>query len=69
MIAACLAYVWMIYLDALAQETGLDKTIHRADRCDLSLFQPGLRLLDHFLNLGKAVPIAFTLTVGYKNVR
>ena len=64
MIASCLAYVWMIYLGTVAQKTGLDKTIHRTDRCDLSLFQLGLRLLDHFLNLGKAIPVAFTLAVG-----
>ena len=64
MIASCLAYVWMIYLGTLAQETGLDKIIHRTDRCDLSLFQLGLRLLDHFLNLGKTIPVAFILAVG-----
>jgi hypothetical protein len=64
MIASCLAYVWMIYLGTVALKTGLDKTIHRSDRCDLSLFQLGLRLLDHFLNLGKAIPVAFTLAVG-----
>lgn len=46
-----------------AKKTGLDKTIHRSDRCDLSLFQLDLRLLDHFLNLGKAIPVAFILAV------
>lgn len=61
MIASCLAYVWMIYLGTVAQKTGLDKTIHRTDRCDLSLFQLGLRLLEHFLNLGQPIPVAFVL--------
>lgn len=64
MIASCLAYVWMIYLGTVAQKTGLDKTIHRTDRCDLSLFQLGLRLLEHFLNLGQPIPVAFVLQVG-----
>jgi len=62
MIASCLAYVWMVYLGTIAQKTGLDKTIHRTDRCDLSLFQLGLRLLDHFLNVGQSIPVAFVLT-------
>jgi hypothetical protein len=64
MIASCLAYVWMIYLGTVAQKIGLDKMIHRTDRCDLSLFQLGLRLLEHFLNLGQTIPVAFVLTVG-----
>jgi hypothetical protein len=64
MIASCLAYVWMVYLGSVAQKTGLDKTIHRSDRCDLSLFQLGLRLLEHLLNLGKPIPVAFILPVG-----
>jgi hypothetical protein len=64
MIASCLAYVWMIYLGTVARKTGLDKIIHRTDRCDLSLFQLGLRLLDHFLNLGQSIPVAFVLAVG-----
>ena len=33
--------------------------IHRADRCDLSLFQLGLRLLQHFLNLDEDIPVSF----------
>ena len=64
MIASCLAYVWMIYLGIVARKTGLDKMVHRTDRCDLSLFQLGLRLLDHFLNLGQSIPVAFVLAVG-----
>jgi hypothetical protein len=35
--------------------------IHRTDRCDLSLFQLGLRLLEHFLNQGIPIPVAFTV--------
>ena len=33
--------------------------IHRSDRCDLSLFQLCLRLLDKFLNEDLPIPVAF----------
>ncbi len=59
MIAACLAYLWIIYLGALALRTPWHKVIHRTDRCDLSLFQLGLRLLEHFLNETLPIPVAF----------
>jgi hypothetical protein len=38
MIGACLAYIWIVFLGTLAVKQGWDKIIHRADRCDLSLF-------------------------------
>jgi len=59
MIAACLAYLWLIYLGALAMRTDWRKVIHRTDRCDLSLFQLGIRLLDHFLKEALPLPVAF----------
>jgi hypothetical protein len=43
-------------------QSGLNKVIHRANRCDLSLFQLGLRLLDHFLNEELSIPVAFTVS-------
>jgi hypothetical protein len=46
LIAACLAYYWVIYLGASAIRSGQHHIIHRTDRCDLSLFQLGLRLLE-----------------------
>jgi hypothetical protein len=36
--------------------------IHRTERCDLSLFQLGLRLLDYLLNEDLSIPVAFHLT-------
>jgi hypothetical protein len=39
MMAACLAYIWIVYLGWYTQQTGWNKVIHRTDRCDLSLFQ------------------------------
>ena len=59
MIAACLAYLWLIYLGAVAMRTHWRRVIHRTDRCDLSLFQLGIRLLEHFLNEALPLPVAF----------
>ena len=59
LIAACLAYLWIVYLGTVAQKDNLVRIIHRSDRCDLSLFQLGLRLLDYFLNHEKTIPVAF----------
>ena len=61
MIAACLAYIWIICLGIIAKRDGWTALIHRPDRCDLSLFQLGLRLLDHFLNEDLNIPFYFSL--------
>ena len=58
MIAACLAYIWIIFLGLIALRDQWTSIIHRPDRCDLSLFQLGLRLLDHFLNNDLQPPFA-----------
>jgi len=50
LIAACLAYIWIVYLGDLGKADRWQEIIHRGKRCDLSLFQLGLRLLEHFLN-------------------
>lgn len=59
LLAACLAYLWMIYLGAVARRDGWDAIIHRTDRCDWSLFQLGLQLLDHWLNESLPIGVAF----------
>jgi hypothetical protein len=61
MIAACLAYLWIIFLGALAVLEGWTAVIHRTDRCDLSLFRLGLSLLQHFLNEHMPIPVAFQM--------
>jgi len=61
MIAACLAYLWIVYLGCVAVRDDWVKIIHRADRCDWSLFRLGLALLDHFLNDGLPIPVSFNL--------
>ena len=58
MIAACLAYIWIIFLGLIAHRDAWLAIIHRSDRCDLGLFQLGLRLLDYFLNNNLHIPFA-----------
>ena len=59
LIAACLAYIWTIYLGDLADKQGFRTMIERTDRADLSLFQLGLRFLAHVLNHDLPVLVAF----------
>ncbi len=61
MLAACLAYLWVIYLGTLAHDEGWVPQLHRRHRCDLSLFQLGLRLLHYFLNQEYPLPSTFNL--------
>jgi len=61
MIAACLAYLWIVYLGLVALRKDWVKFIHRSDRCDWSLFRLGLALLDHFLNENLPIPVSFNM--------
>jgi len=61
MLAACLAYLWVICLGTVAQQDDWRPLIHRSHRCDLSLFQLGLRLLDYLLNHDQPIPSSFAL--------
>ena len=67
MMAACLAYLWVIYLGTVAHAQRWVPVIHRRHRCDLSLFQLGLRLLDYFLEHDLPIPSALHITL--KSVR
>ncbi len=60
-IAAALAYIWIIYLGCLAMKEKLCFEIHRTDRCDYSLFRMGLKLLSYFMNKAKEIPVQFAL--------
>jgi hypothetical protein len=62
LMAAGLAYIWIVYLGNRCKNTGAHKLIHRTHRCDLSLFQLGLRYLKHILNEGTRIPVAFSLS-------
>jgi len=63
LIAACLAYIWLVYLGSLCEKDGWREIIHRRKRCDLSLFQLGLRVLEHFLNEELPIPVQFYVTI------
>ena len=64
MIAACLAYIWVVHLGLVALRMEWVKIIHRTDRCDWSLFRLGLALLDHFLNESLPIPVSFSLVTN-----
>ena len=61
LIAACLAYVWLVYLGVCALRDDWLQQVHRRDRCDLSLFRLGLRLLARCLKDGYPLPAGFLL--------
>jgi hypothetical protein len=59
LIASCLAYVWLVYLGVCALRQDWMKRLHRQDRCDLSLFRLGLRLLARALKDHIPIPEGF----------
>lgn len=61
LIAACLAYIWMIYLGTQAHTRRLLPILHRTDRCDLSLFQLGLAFLQYLLDEDLEIIVSFCL--------
>jgi len=63
LLAACLAYIWIVYLGSVCEKEQWRPLIHRRKRCDLSLFQLGLRLLEHFLNEELPIPVQFHVTI------
>jgi Transposase DDE domain len=63
LIAACLAYIWIVYLGSVCEGEGWRARIHRRKRCDLSLFQLGMRLLEYFLNEDLSLPVQFYVTI------
>ena len=58
-----LSYIWIVYLGALYMQEGVVEIIHRRHRCDLSLFQLGLRSLDYLLNEDLPIPVAFYIVI------
>lgn len=61
LIASCLAYVWLVYLGVCATRPEWIKCLHRADRCDLSLFRLGVRLLARCLKEHIPIPEGFVV--------
>ena len=63
LMAACLAYIWIVSLGSICVKEGWTSIIHRRHRCDLSLFQLGLRLLEQFFNEDLSIPVAFYILI------
>lgn len=59
LIASCLAYLWIVYLGVCATGKDWMQQLHRQDRCDLSLFRLGLRLLARCLKDYLPIPDGF----------
>jgi hypothetical protein len=63
LIAACLAYIWIVSLASQCERDGWVGVMHRSHRCDLSLFQLGLRFLNYILNEDLPIPVAFQVEI------
>jgi hypothetical protein len=61
LIATSLAYLWVHTVAVFAQEQNWVSQFHRRDRCDLSLFQIGIRALRYAQRERKRVPVCFHL--------
>jgi hypothetical protein len=59
LIASSLAYLWIVYLGVCATQEDWMQQLHRQDRCDLSLFRLGLRLLARCLKEHLPLPDGF----------
>jgi len=53
----------IVYLGSVCMKEGWVRIIHRRHRYDLSLFQLGMRLLEHFLNEDLPIPVAFHIFI------
>ena len=62
-IAACVAYIWVVYLGSVCAKDGWRPIMHRRKRCDVSLFQLGLRFLEHLFNEEMPIPVQFHVTI------
>lgn len=61
LMATSLAYLWVHAVAVFAQDHGWIEWFHRKDRCDLSLFQIGVRAIRYALREGWRVPVSFLL--------
>src|SRR6266545_1968179 len=61
LLATSLAYLWVHEVALFAQTQGWVAQFHRTDRCDLSLFQIGLRAMHYAQREGKRIPMHLRL--------
>jgi hypothetical protein len=57
LILTSLAYIFIICFGIYAVKSGLDKVIHRTDRCDLSLCQLGYRIIKYLIDKKRRLPV------------
>jgi len=63
LIAACVAYIWVVYLGSVCEKEPWRPIIHRKQRYDLSLFQLDFRLLEYSLNEEMPISVQFYFTI------
>jgi len=63
LIATSLSYLWILAVGVFAHQQNWVQWFHRTDRCDVSLFQCGIRALGYALREGKKIPVSFTLAI------
>lgn len=68
LMAACLAYIFLLLVALQGQQKGLIKQIHRTQRCDLSLFTIGKRMLQYLINHRIWYELSYSLIIQ-KTVR
>ena len=61
LLATSLAYLWVHDVAMFAQAQGWVAQFHRTDRCDVSLFQIGLRAMHDAWREGKRIPMRLRL--------
>jgi len=67
LLATSLAYLWVHEVAMFAQTQGWVTQFHRTDRCDLSLFQIGLRAMHYAYRAGKRIPMRLRLPIDALN--
>ena len=63
LIATSLAYLWIHATAVSAQAQEWLVCFHRTDRCDVGLFQRGLRAIQYAVREGLRVPVSFSLSL------
>jgi hypothetical protein len=65
MIAACLAYLWLVFLGQTAKTQGWMEILHRKKRCDLRLFRLGCVFLRYLSVRSLEIPVDFSAPPTY----
>jgi hypothetical protein len=55
--------MWVLYRGSVCEQAGWMPSSQRQDRCDVSLFQTGVRRLAYLLNADFLIPVAFHIEI------